>query len=136
MRTKADVLPNTEWYLQDGSLIGGTILPLADCIYPASVMPERVEDNDGTSPGHRRVSRLERPRSPRAGAVSLCTPWLRGDTRKPPRFPSAACRCVAFAWRFAASSGVERSCAYRAMGRTASRRFPVRCQCVGPTIPD
>jgi hypothetical protein len=28
------------------------------------------------------------------------------------------------------------ACAYRAMGRTASGRFPVRCQCVGPTIPD
>ena len=31
---------------------------------------------------------------------------------------------------------LERSRACLAIGRTASMRRPVRCQCVGPTIPD
>jgi hypothetical protein len=50
--------------------------------------------------------RHERPRhAVRAGAVSVLR--SRGHKQKPPRFPSTARRCVAFAWRYAASSGAR-----------------------------
>jgi len=71
--------------------------------------------------------RHERPRhDDRAGAVSV---RISGHTQKPPRCPSTARRCVAFAWRFAASSGVERSRACLAMGRTALIRRWCVAQC-------
>jgi hypothetical protein len=52
-------------------------------------------------------------------------------------FPRRLSRCVAFARRCAASSGArERSRAYLPEDARPSMRCPVRCQCVGPTIPD
>ena len=55
-------------------------------------------------------------------------------TQKPPEVTLTACRCVAFAWRYAASSGVERSRACLAMD---ARLNEARCVAsVGPTVPD
>jgi hypothetical protein len=42
------------------------------------------------------------------------------------------CGCV----EVCSSSGVERSCSFLAMVRTTFDEAFVRCQCVGPTIPD
>ena len=55
-----------------------------------------------------------------------------GHTQKPPRFPSTA-RAVAFAWRRRAV--LKRPCLSCLDARPSKRRW-VRCQCVGPTIPD
>jgi hypothetical protein len=54
--------------------------------------------------------------------------------QKPPEVTLTACRCVEFAWRCAASSGVERSRACLAMD---ARLNEARCVAsVGPTVPD
>ena len=55
-------------------------------------------------------------------------------TQKPPEVTLTACRCVAFAWRRAASSGVERSRACLAMD---ARLNEARCVAsVGANDPD
>jgi hypothetical protein len=54
-------------------------------------------------------------------------------TQKPPEVTLTACRCVAFAWRCAASSGVERSRACLAMDARLNEARSVAS--VGPTIP-
>ena len=77
-----------------------------------------------------KTAALSEPAALRRGRFVLAT---RKSRQGFPRRPAVALRLPGGLLRRAV---LERNRAYLAMGRTALRGRPVRCRCVGPTIPD